>query len=163
MSHLASLAAAVVLIALLFLSLRRRDVDSQGIHLWRALLPSWRFFESPDVSYLLLARVCDGAADAPFVPVIPAAARTPLSALYAPQHNLTLACHGLVEALAQELAERTPIELTQAEQLVSYRRVQRLVCFYMPTVQRYQIKLVAEQPDGSEQEELFVSPIYERG
>lgn len=163
MPLVATLIAVLVLLALLVLSLRkRRAIDSPNIVLWRALLPSWRFFEGPDVSYVLLARACDEGLETPFAPVIPERCSQLPTLLFAPQGNLVLACHGLVEALMYELAELGPTALEKAEQLVSYRRVQHLVCFFLQSAQRYQLKVVAEEADGTLGEALFVSPIYTR-
>lgn len=149
------------------LSLRkRRAIDDRGTRLWRALLPSWRFFEAPDVSYLLLARTYDEPPDernaTPFIPVIRPRPHGAATCLFAPVGNLVLACHGLVEQLLQELSEREAFPFDQAEQLTSYKRVQHMVGYFLPQAKHYQIKVVVEQPDGSPGEEVFLSPVYTR-
>jgi hypothetical protein len=162
-SALLGVALFVLLLAGLSL-LRRRAVSSQSVNLLRSLFPSWRFFEVPEGQLLLLARaVSEQSTDAPFGAAIPPARRNLATPLFSPHGNLQLACHDLVDALVQELAEQPGIRLEQAEQLVSYRLVQNLVQWQMrergDAPSAYQLKLVSQGVDGQEQE-LFVSPVY---
>jgi hypothetical protein len=153
----------VLLLAALHLA-RRRAISNPSVTLLRSLFPSWRFFEAPEGQLLLLARrVSDDADPATFEPAIPTAPRNLTTLLFSPHGNLQLACHDLVDALVQELSERHSTRLEDAEQLVSYRLLQNMVqwqlrqCGTAPSA--YQLKLVSQGSDGSQQE-LFMSPVY---
>jgi hypothetical protein len=136
----------------------------------RVLVPSWRFFEAEDARYLLEARCHrDGEAPSAFAPAIPSAARTRWSWLFAPEHNLRLFCHDLVERFVLELAERSPLPESEIGELASFARVRDVAAWFLRErragehaeqgVQRFQLRLLAVRADDSS-EELFVSPYY---
>jgi hypothetical protein len=156
----------VLLLAALSLA-RRRDVSGATVTLLRSLFPSWRFFETPEGQVLLLSRrVSPGLPDdaqQPFTPAIPAPHRGLADVLFSARGNLLLACHDLVDALVQELAEQGETKLEHAEQLVSYRLVQNMVRWHLRQPEdepsAYQMKLISLDAQGN-QEQLFVSPVY---
>lgn len=171
-----TLGLALCLGLLTLIALTRRVELPGRLRWWRVLLPSWRFFEAPDIRFVLLARARAGPdtveargsahgqnEDAGFRELPPARARSVSSLVYAPDANLRLACHDLVETLVNELAEHGPIALDEAERLVSYQLVQHMTAFFLcqraPTASHYQFKLSALAPEGSV-EELLLSPWY---
>lgn len=158
------LAVLLFVLTLIALSIgQRRVVAGPSVALLRSLFPSWRFFETPEEQVLLLARCVAEGESGPFLPAIPAAPRGLSTLLFSARGNLLLACHDLVDSLVCELSERGTIQLSQAEQLTSYRLVQNMVCWHLrqhsPGLSAYQLKLVSRAADGSD-EELFVSPVY---
>jgi hypothetical protein len=135
--------------------------------LWRVLVPSWRFFEAEDARFLLEARFLrHGEAPSPFMRAVPARARTPLSWLFAPEHNFALFCHDLIERFVSELAER-PLSASEVEALPSYGRVRDLSRHFLREAHastpelRFQLRLLALNDDDDDaREELFLSPAY---
>jgi hypothetical protein len=142
--------------------------------LWRVLVPSWRFFEAEDARYLLEVRSQpDGEAPGAFAPSVPSAPRSKWSWLFAPEHNLRLFCHELIERFVVELAERSPLPEGEITQLASYARVREMAAWFLrerearesPQGQgavRFQLRLLAVHVDDST-EELFVSPYHVLG
>jgi hypothetical protein len=131
--------------------------------LLRVLVPSWRFFEAEDARFLLEARTWrEGEAPSEFRPAVPAAARGRWSWLFAPEHNLRLFCHDLIERFVFDLAERGPLAESEAEKLASYPRVLEIVRWFLrergPGV-RFQVRLISMREDES-RDELFVSHYY---
>jgi hypothetical protein len=154
--------------ALVSLTLARRiPVRGRVAAPLRLLFPSWRFFEAEDVAYLLELRVKTPHGEAPtFVPAIPAAERGVRALLYAPQHNLRLACHDLVERWVDELSELGPVAQARAETLPSYALVKHAVAYFLRAHPaqlegglEMQLRLSSRAP-GAEPEVLFTSPYY---
>lgn len=165
MSLATALALALFACALVGVSLAKRvPVAASFASPLRALFPSWRFFESADSSFSVLARVRVGAGDAgAFRPLPPAPRRTLFGLVFGPQQNLALACHDLVETLVNELAERGATETADAEQLTSFKLLQHMAEYFLRPESgagaHYQLKLVSHAPDG-ESDELLLSPFY---
>lgn len=162
MNAAAAIALGLCLIALLVLA-RRVELAGGGAW-WRVLVPSWRFFESPDVEFVLEVRVRRGNAEpSAFRPAIPPWRRGPLSLLFSPQHNLRLACHDLVERWVAELGEQGEIGAEELEALASYARVKHAVAYFLrdegDTALLYQLQLSSVSEAG-ELEPLFLSPYY---
>lgn len=147
--------------------------------LWRVLVPTWRFFEAADARYLLEVRTWrDGEAPSAFSAAVPAAPRSKWSWLFAPEHNLRLFCHDLIERFVFELAEQGPLAESAVEELESYQRVKGIARWFLNEgalslalsrgkrgaegergPEGYQLRLVhLREDDGVE--ELFVSPYY---
>jgi hypothetical protein len=96
--------------------------------------------------------------------------------VFAPEHNLRLFCHDLIERFVLELAEKSPLPEGQIEELASYGRVRELARYFVAEnarlfmraggaqdgQMRYQLRLSAVRADEST-EELFVSPYYPVG
>lgn len=133
----------------------------------RLLFPSWRFFEAEDIEYLLELRLKTAQGETPrFVPAIPAAARGLRELLFAPQHNLRLACHDLVERWVDELSELGAVELAQVEALPAYALVKQAVAYFLRAHPAHlegglemQLRLSTRAPDAMP-EVLFTSPYY---
>src|SRR5689334_16704309 len=130
--------------------------------LWRVLVPSWRFFEAADARYLLEVRTWRGGeAPSPFVPAVPAVTRGKWAWLFAPEHNLRLFCHDLIERFVLELSERSPLPEGEVETLASFQRAKAIARGFLRAEAgaRFQLRLVVLREDDSS-EELFVSPYY---
>lgn len=123
---------ALTFIALLIglATLKRTDVRGDGLSLFRALLPSWRFFEQVQPAPQLLCRF--GSCDAELGPwhgLLPTEAGMPARVLLNARGNLRLACVSVMEQLEEQLATRDqvsdPTALT-AYQLVRLIAVDQL-------------------------------------
>lgn len=165
MTHRAAIAVLLFACAVTALSLLKRlPVAAELALALRALFPSWRFFESEDTRYSLLARVKtrDGALSA-FSTLPPKMRRSTFSLCFAPRNNLRLACHDLVERLVLELAERDQTTEAQLTALISYQLVQNMAVYYLRKAhvdpERYQLRLLCHAADGTH-EEVFTSPLY---
>lgn len=134
--------------------------------LWRVLLPSWRFFEAEDARFLLEVRIARSEQEpSPFAPALPPRPRGPISLVFAPEHNLRLACHDLIERFVLELGERAPIAESAVERLESYGRVREMVRYVLergaeaaPDA-RFQLRLSALHA-SEPPEQIFLSPYY---
>jgi hypothetical protein len=124
---------------------------------FRALLPSWRFFDRAAPSPRLFVRVA-GADWLPFA----AGPRPGLTPLFAPSANLSLAYGSVIDRFVQELGdleldgdapadgiERDP----RVTSLVSYELVTRIARTMVAPAARYQWKIVV--PDEGD---YIVSP-----
>lgn len=127
---------------------------------FRALLPSWRFFDRATHPPRLFVRVADGDW-APFDP----GPRSPLAPLFAPAANLSLAYASIVQRFVQELGdleldgdvdsdgiERDP----RITSLVSYALVTRIACTNVPPGAPFQWKIVVH--DNATPSDYIVSP-----
>lgn len=141
------IASLLALCAVSLLVLLRRVELVHGGAWWRVLVPSWRFFDAEDAAFVLEVRTLSVEGEAtPFVPAIPPAPRGPLALLFAPEHNLRLACHDLVERWVLELSEAGPLEESEVERLPSYALVQSAVGYFLRSSQpragaRFQLRL----------------------
>jgi len=121
------------------------------LRFFRALLPSWRFFDRATPSPRLFVRVT-GEAWRAFDP----GPRPPLTPLFAPSANMDLAYASAVERFVQELGdlelegdgpadgiERDP----RVTSLVSYELVSRIARTGVPHGPSYQWKIVVEATD----------------
>jgi hypothetical protein len=150
----------------------RKEVQSRVFMLFRALFPSWRFFDrTGEVPRLSFRRIASDGAPGPWEEAIPLPPR-PLHALvFNPEGNLAFACHTLVGQLVADLQcipDERPEELTQT---ASYRLVRNLVEQRIRRQNgalesqplRYQFRLTAfrVQPDGTPtpEEEFLLSQI----
>jgi hypothetical protein len=143
-----------------------RRVFSARSPLLRALVPSWRFFERPDAVPELLLRHCpQAAAPGPWLPAIHIPVRAWYNVLWNPLGNLALAKYSLLDRLIADLADAGEVTIERAEQLVSFRLVQR-VCeeALLPTkdgaAPPYQFKVVLIAGEAAA-EELLLSDVYQ--
>jgi hypothetical protein len=140
---------------------------SPGLRLFRSLIPSWRFFDTIEEAPLVYLRPVSAAGEeGPWEPLIPAPRRGPLALIYNPQGNLSLALHGALDQLIDELADAGPITPEDAEHLASYELLHNLVRLLRPSCGRYQLRLVMQSfgaHGAVSEEELFVSRIFQPG
>ena len=162
---------ATALIAAVILA-PRREVQSRVLMLFRALFPSWRFFdrtgEVPRLTYRLIEQ--DGTCG-PWLEPVPLPPRPLLALVFNPGGNLAFACHTLIGQLVSDL-QAIPEERPEALiETVSYRLVRNLVEQNIrglpgtlgPLPEQFQLRLTAFRirPDGtlSDEEEFLLSPI----
>lgn len=154
-----TLAFSALAVSLLVLaSSVRGHARSDTARLFRALVPSWRFFQEIDpVPWLSFRSAAAGAELGEWREALLPGPRTLASLFVNGEGNLRLAEHGVVEALLAELDGRTHEE---AQHLVAYQRVHAMLVRELGTdVERYQFRLVAS--DGaSPDEEVFRSEVH---
>lgn len=128
----------------------------------RALVPSWRFFDTPAAALALEARRGD---DGPWLRLPCAAPRRWYAPLWNPAGSLALASHGALEQLVHTLAERfdldagvldlddAPAELrAEVEALPAFRLAARQVAARHPDARAWRVvMLAADAPDGVEE------------
>ncbi len=119
------------------------------IGFFRALLPSWRFFDRAVESPQLFVRIDDGEWRA-FDP----GPRPPLTPVFAPSANLHLAYVSVVERFVQELGELDLDSDAPADGIerdprvtrsVSYELVTRIARTVVPPGARFQWKIVVRE------------------
>jgi hypothetical protein len=160
---------SLLLVAALVLLRSDRATFSRYSSWLTVLIPTWRFFDrlegSPDLFY---RRCLDGSDPGPWLRVIPRPPRAFSTLFWNPEGNLALASYGVVDQLVAELEDRGPLELGEAEQLVSFRLVRCLVEYFCGAPERsdaavrYQFRVVAVTPGelGPTYEELFTSDLF---
>lgn len=157
----------VVLGALVWLP--RRVVPARSLALFRALVPTWRFFEEIDPVPALRYRVAPHGDDwSDWRDALTVPARTPGSLLLNAPGNLHLACQSLVEHLVADLEEATELGTAEHE-LVSYHLVCALIeqrlpatlpsSAMLPSTARYQFCL-ADAEHGETRPLLFLSRVH---
>lgn len=148
-------------------------MDRRVFQLFRAWIPSWRFFETLSAQPVLFFRVTaanDANAEAGAGEWQLALKRPPrslFSIFLNAEGNLHLACYTLLDQLEEDISELTPAELEVFPQSPSYQLVQNLVCFLLKerlqlTVgTRYQFKISRSLPsDQPVFEDILVSPVH---
>ena len=144
-------------------------MNRRYFQLFRAWIPSWRFFETLSEQPVLFYRFASKENDE-FGEWFPALTRPPRSwyslALNG-KGNLHLACYTLLDQLEDDLSELDATQLDSFSQTPSYQLIQNLVCFLLrennelKSECRYQFKvcrtLTGHTAAG---EEILVSPVY---
>ena len=156
--------------------MRDREFKGRGWMLFRALFPSWRFFENldevPRVRYRLLSYDDDSKKKSEeWQEAVVPAPRSFGSIFLNPKDGLRMASQSLVEQFMTDVAE-LPKD-GKVEALISYDLVLRLVRYqlraHLPLVsqsQRFQFKVVSVTPGINESmrgEDLLLSAIHEVG
>lgn len=156
--------ATPLIVALYFLAitvftlLKRKTLPGKVTYLFRALLPSWRFFEDFDeASTLYLRHGYESDELGPWSKCLARPRRRIYNALYNPQANYILAAGSVVQQLLSEVNELPEASTSAAvENLVSYQLAKNLVRFHLPSEAKlYQFKV------SGVSEDLLISPIYE--
>lgn len=110
--------------------LRLPYVPGRGFILFRALFPSWRFFENiaelPTLEFRL--RMSNGESS-DWLPALIRPKRSWTVLLFNPQGNLYLACQTLLQQFANDVAEVPPGKDDEFEGSVSFQLVKSLVLF----------------------------------
>ena len=128
---------------------RRRHVSGKGFALFRALFPSWRFFDEAGQFSKLYYRVGSG----PWLEVPQGSPRSWSMVLLNPSGNLMSAGHSLVDQLVSEINDTPEARLSEIPKGVSYQLVQRWVRHQIaPSVKSFQFKIVLGGED------VLVSP-----
>ena len=153
----------LVLVVVLTVLVPRAASAHHALRPLRSLFPSWRFFDTIELTYVVFAReVPPHGAPGPWQPLIPPPARSLLGMLYNPRGNLLLACHGVVDQLVDELDEAGELTPEEVEALVSSRLLGGVLRVVGPAWPRYQLRLVAcaiGEQGGVTEEELYVSRV----
>jgi hypothetical protein len=148
------------------------------LQLFRAWIPSWRFFETLIEQPVLFYRIVsaetssgDGSNQANGAGEWQLALRRPPRSLFSvvlnAEGNLHLACYTLLDQLEEDIGDLNPAQLDSFSQSPSYQLVQNLVCFVLrerhqlSAGTRYQFKvsrqLARETPEF---EDILVSPVH---
>lgn len=127
-----ALIAALLLAAVL---MERVPVPGRALGLFKALFPSWRFFEDVGPTPRLWHRVrrpaespADDTSEAGFTDTLPVAPRGLSALVWNPAGNLRFACGSLLDQLVAEIADLPdPVTIEAVEALTAYRVLLRLV------------------------------------
>jgi hypothetical protein len=150
--------ALYFLAILAFSLLKRKSLPGKVTYLFRALLPSWRFFEDFDEAPTLYFR--HGQRDLsqdlePWSKCLNRPARRFYHVLYSPEANYIHAAGSLVQHLLSEVNDLQETNSQAIEGLVSYQLAKNLVKYHLPEkATRYQFKV------SGVSEDLLISPIY---
>jgi hypothetical protein len=151
-----SIFALYFLAILAFSLLKRKSLPGKATYLFRALLPSWRFFEDFDEAPTLYIRYNSKDRElGEWYKCLNRPNRRLYNALYNPQANYVLAAGSLVQHLLSEVNELPETNSDAIATLVSYQLTQNLVKYHLPAqADRYQFKV------SGVSEDLLISPIY---
>lgn len=142
------------------------------LQLFRAWIPSWRFFETLSEQPVLFYRVAP--AEGGDLGAWRVAIQRPRRSWYAlalnGEGNLHLACYALLDQLEEDIGEIGEHDATQLDaitQTPSYQLVQNLVCYLLRERNewhsgcRYQFKIGRMPVDGAGAcEDMLVSPLH---
>jgi hypothetical protein len=145
------------LVIIVFTLLKRKTLPGKATYLFRALLPSWRFFEDFDEAPALYFRHGNVKQElSTWSKCLQRPERCFYNAIYSPQANYVLAAGSLVQHLLSEIEDLPDTDNRSVEGLVSYQLVRNLVRFHLPAESRdYQFKVSGVSGD------LLISPVYE--
>ncbi len=149
MSALGVVGGLLLLLVLLAVSWTSRSAGpARASVILQTLLPAWRFFETVEATPLLLYRVVDQGRAGPWAPVIPPARRPWSALLFDPRGTALLACHGVVDRLVADLAERGPTAPEELDALVSWAVARDLATALagLPPGTRYALRLCGAWP-----------------
>jgi hypothetical protein len=145
-----------------FSLLKRRALPGKTLYLFRALLPSWRFFEDFDEAPALYYRSSAGAEDlGEWRRCLEKPRREFLNLLYNPRANYVLAAGSVVQHLLSEIDDTSQTDSHAIESLVSYQLTKNLITYQIEkshsdaSTTRYQFKI------SGVTEDILISPVYE--
>lgn len=144
-------------------------MNGRVLQLFRAWIPSWRFFETLSDQPVLFYRFA--AADGEEVGEWQQALKRPPRSWYSiavnGEGNLHLACYTLLDQLEEDLGELDVSQMDLVPATPSYQLVKNLVCFLLrernelQRGSRYQFKvsrILAR--DANAVEDILVSPVH---
>lgn len=148
--------ACYFLVILAFSLAKRKALPGKTLYLFRALLPSWRFFEDFDEAPTLYFRYATEAEEMrKWEKCLRRPNRRVTGLLFNPETNFVLAAGSVVQQLISEVSDLTDTDTDSVEKLISYQLTQSLVQFQLPQIaDRYQFKV------SGVSEDILVSPIY---
>jgi hypothetical protein len=152
---------------------RARPLPGRAFALFRALFPSWRFFE--DLASLPQLKFRTSFPEGPWVECIPPHHRNAGAVFLNASGNLRHACNSLVEQTVSDIAELTDLtpvqEVENAHQnfsdSVSYRLTCELVRYQLLNAHGvasgtpFQFKITSAEAASSEQQNVLVSLVHE--
>jgi len=144
-------------------------MNRRVFQLFRAWIPSWRFFETLSDQAVLYYRIADGEGELTneWRKALARPPRRWYSIVLNGEGNRHLASYALLDQLEEDLGELDSTQLDSLAHLPSYKLVQNLVCFLMRernevrSGTRYQFKvsrMLASNADAFE--EILVSPVH---
>ncbi len=137
---------------------KRKSLPGKTLYLFRALFPSWRFFEDFDEAPALYIRFSELTQNelGQWLKCLGRPRRLAIGLFYSPEANYVLAAGSLVQQLLSEIQDCTDTDSRAIESLVSYQLMKNLVRFHLPSeASRYQFKIAGVIED------LLISPVYE--
>jgi hypothetical protein len=155
----------------LLATLKPRYIPGRAIYLFRALFPSWRFYEDICEVPMLHFRWQNGTDTEEFatdwVPAWGAPERSWSALMLNPSGSFVFACQGLLNQVESDIDEIGTGEHQEFANSVSYRLLQKLVLHQMRkrpesrAARRYQFKLTAAT-QGEEQtgEDVLISAVH---
>ena len=165
------LALFAYLLLVTALSLTKRNyLQSRTLHLFRALFPSWRFFEDLVALPLLEYRVAKtGTELGPWQMALDKPGRKLSSLFVNAEGTLYLACNGVLQQLESDIGELSAPAPETFEDSVSFQLVKNLVRFELSkhnvllSGSKFQFKISRREPGAPDNHsEMFVmSKIYE--
>lgn len=140
---------------------------SRLLRLFRAWIPSWRFFETLSEQPVLYYRAAESGKElGEWRQALKRPPRKWYSLLLNGEGNLHLARYALLDQLEDDLGEIQPGEADEFPHSVSYGLVKNLVCQALrenhewPASGTYQFKVCRVSADTPDAEEILVSPVY---
>lgn len=144
-------------------------MNRRVLQLFRAWVPSWRFFETLSEQPVLFYRVGSGAEEpgGEWRVALRRPARRWYSIALNGEGNLHLASYTLLDQLEEDIGELQPSQLDSFSQSASYQLVQNLICFLLrernelPGGGHYQFKVsrLLARGEGAYQD-ILVSPVH---
>ena len=144
-------------------------MNPRVFQLFRAWIPSWRFFETHSEQPVLFYRFTsnDNNELGEWLPALTRPPRTWYSLALNGRGNLHLACYTLLDQLEDDLSELDATQLDSFSITPSYQLIQNLVCFLLrennelKSESKYQFKVCRTLTDFTAVgEEILVSPVY---
>jgi len=159
------LAIAIYFLFVLAGLLRRgREISGPWWFLMRSFLPSWRFYHDVGRQPRLYFRLHIAAEQwSDWTMFVPRAEFSPLSLFHNPKNNLALLQQTLVDQLSTDIQRLA--DSSKAEQLVSYRLVNRLVRELLargnatPAAYQFEIRLIEPLSPDDQTITTLISPV----
>lgn len=148
--------ACYFLVILAFSLAKRKALPGKTLYLFRALLPSWRFFEDFDEAPTLYFRYASGTEQLrEWERCLKRPNRRLAGLFFNPDTNYVLAAGSVVQQLLSEVNDLAHTDTASIEKLVSYQLTKSLVQFELPQLaDRFQFKI------SGVSEDILVSPTY---
>lgn len=145
-------------------------MNRRVFQLFRAWLPSWRFFETLSEQPVLFYRSANSDNEVLAGEWRPALQRPPrhwYSIALNGEGNLHLACYALLDQLEEDLSDLETVQLDACAKMPSYQLVQNLVCYLLREKSElrngccYQFKLSRiPARDANTLDEIFISSVH---
>lgn len=144
--------------------LPRIESQNKVLFFLRALLPSWRFFESHGVVPVLYFRtLSDSNRNSDFIEFFPKNEPRMTQVFFNPRGNFDIVWRSYMQQLASDI--QTGLASTESiESHVIYQLLQNLVRERVKGESQsafFQFKIVAQVPLSEKQDDLLISPIIE--
>ena len=143
-------------------------MNRRVFQLFRAWVPSWRFFETHSEQAVLFYRVAAAGDEmGEWRPALQRPRRSWYSIVLNGEGNLHLACYALLDQLEEDISEFDAAQLDSFSHTPSYQLIQNLVCCLLLENDKlrsgckYQFKVSRILSRGADAfEEILVSPVH---